>query len=354
MEIEITYIPENNHEEKIRIFGRFFVNKNYDKCEIIYNSKKYQLKEYLEEIDNQKYYYIDKIQLKLRIFGRIFDFSYLFCNCYTLLSFRIIPQLNDYKFVDNNYENMENNPSFLFEDSKFLNPSEVNNTIINDIDNLNISPIISSIKINNITYDGSTTELFQNNYIIPSLINSNVTNMDSIFYNCFSLISLPDISNWDTSNVTSMGSLFYNCNSLISLTDISNWNTSNVTSMECMFYNCISLVSLPDISKWDTSNVIDMGSMFCCCLSLVLMPDISRWNTLNAKKIYYMFLGCNSLISIPDISKWNVSNANFINSMFSECLSLISTPDISKWNIKKKNILKTMFEGNFNCLNNLS
>ena len=314
MEIEITYIPENNHEEKIRIFGRFFVNKNYDKCEIIYNSKKYQLKEYLEEIDNQKYYYIDKIQLKLRIFGRIFDFSYLFCNCYTLLSFRIIPQLNDYKFVDNNYENMENNPSFLFEDSKFLNPSEVNNTIINDIDNLNISPIISSIKINNITYDGSTTELFQNNYLIPSLINSNVTNMDSIFYNCFSLISLPDISNWDTSNV----------------------------------------ISLPDISKWDTSNVIDMGSMFCCCLSLVLMPDISRWNTLNAKKIYYMFLGCNSLISIPDISKWNVSNANFINSMFSECLSLISTPDISKWNIKKKNILKTMFEGNFNCLNNLS
>ena len=29
-----------------------------------------------------------------------------------------------------------------------------------------------------------------------------------------------------------------------------------------MFYNCLSLLSLPDISKWNTDNVIDMNGVF--------------------------------------------------------------------------------------------
>ena len=52
--------------------------------------------------------------------------------------------------------------------------------------------------------------------------------------------------------------MFRDCNSLVSLPDISKWNTANVTSMSYMFSNCSSLVSLPDISKWNTANVKDM------------------------------------------------------------------------------------------------
>ena len=36
----------------------------------------------------------------------------------------------------------------------------------------------------------------------------------------------------------------------------------NVTDMRYMFYNCSSLNSLPDISNWNTSNVTDMSWMF--------------------------------------------------------------------------------------------
>ena len=32
--------------------------------------------------------------------------------------------------------------------------------------------------------------------------------------------------------------------------------------MSSMFFNCTSLISLPDISRWDTKNVTDMRNMF--------------------------------------------------------------------------------------------
>ena len=77
----------------------------------------------------------------------------------------------------------------------------------------------------------------------------NITNMSYMFYQCSSLSSLPDISNWNTSNVTHMNCMFCGCSSLSSLPDISNWNTSNVTNMSYMFNECSSLSSLPNISN---------------------------------------------------------------------------------------------------------
>ena len=41
------------NDDVLRIFGKYFVNHNKNKCKIIYKNKKYELKEYLEEIDNK-------------------------------------------------------------------------------------------------------------------------------------------------------------------------------------------------------------------------------------------------------------------------------------------------------------
>ena len=46
---------------------------------------------------------------------------------------------------------------------------------------------------------------------------------------CKYLISLPDISNWDTKNINNMNGMFYNCRSLSSLSGISEWDVQNVT-----------------------------------------------------------------------------------------------------------------------------
>ena len=41
-----------------------------------------------------------------------------------------------------------------------------------------------------------------------------------------------------------------------------------------MFSECYSLISLPDISKWNTSNVENMRYMFSGSNSLISLPDI--------------------------------------------------------------------------------
>ena len=50
-----------------------------------------------------------------------------------------------------------------------------------------------------------------------------------------------------------MYNMFNECKSLISLPDLSIWNTSNVTYMDRIFKGCESVISLPDISKWNIS-----------------------------------------------------------------------------------------------------
>ena len=45
-----------------------------------------------------------------------------------------------------------------------------------------------------------------------------------------------------------------------------------------MFYNCSSLVSIPDISIWNTKNIIDMDNIFCNCNSLKSLPELSKWD----------------------------------------------------------------------------
>jgi len=172
-----------------------------------------------------------------------------------------------------------------------------------------------------------------------------INNMSGIFSGCSSLLSLPDISNWNTSNITDMSNMFYGCSSLSSLPDISKWNTSNVTNMSFMFCRCSSLSSLPDISKWNTKNITDMSNMFCNCSSLLSLPDISKWNTSNIINMSYMFSKCSLLSSLPNISNWNTSNITDISGMFLECSSLLCLPDISNWNISNIINMSDMFEG---------
>ena len=63
-----------------------------------------------------------------------------------------------------------------------------------------------------------------------------------------------------------------------------------------------SLVSLPDISKWDTKNVTNMSYIFSYCSSLVSLPDISKWEINKSLETENMFEGVDKKI-IPKILK---------------------------------------------------
>ena len=100
--------------------------------------------------------------------------------------------------------------------------------------------------------------------------------------------------------ITDMSYMFSKCCSLISLPDISEWDTSSVTNMKYMFDNCEGLTTLPNISKWDISNVTDMSYMFNYCISLDSLPDISKWETSKNCNITHMFKDCKESLNIPN------------------------------------------------------
>ena len=48
---EIIY--KSNKDGKVQIFGTYFVKNNKQNCKIIYNNKEYEIKEYINDIDNE-------------------------------------------------------------------------------------------------------------------------------------------------------------------------------------------------------------------------------------------------------------------------------------------------------------
>ena len=104
----------------------------------------------------------------------------------------------------------------------------------------------------------------------PNIISSNISsipkNNDIISFSCIDILkTVNSFSLLDTSNIFDISCMFYGCFSLISLPDISNWNTLNFRRINRIFYNCRSLKSLPNISKWDISNISNMEEIFSGC-----------------------------------------------------------------------------------------
>lgn len=205
-----------------------------------------------------------------------------------------------------------------------LNPSnnldDVNAKLYSELSVLynNLDEIIAPENSSNLYSDSSI-------YTIPSKINgksllntSNVTNMSNMFYNCKSLITIPQL---DTSKVTNMEGLFSRCSSL---TTIPQLNTSNVTNMHGMFRMCSSLTSIPQL---DTSKVTNMNEMFNSCSSLTSIPQL---DTSNATSLFSMFGGCSKLTAIPQL---NTSNVTDMGNMFYNCFSLTTIPQLDTSNV---------------------
>ena len=113
-----------------------------------------------------------------------------------------------------------------------------------------------------------------------------VTNMISMFSDCYNLTTIPQI---DTSSVTIMQNMFSDC---YNLTTISQIDTSSVTIMESMFTNCFQLTTIPQI---DTSSVTDMSYMFYSCSKLTTIPLI---DTSSVTDMTNIFRSCSSLADL--------------------------------------------------------
>ena len=138
---------------------------------------------------------------------------------------------------------------------------------------------------------------------------ANVTAMNSMFYNCPKLTTVPK---FDTSKVTNMNSMFFSCPKL---TTVPLFDTAKVTNMSSMFSNCSKLTTAP---LFDTSKVTNMYSMFSSCSKLTTVP---QFDTSNVTNMDYMFQDCPNLTTVP---KFDTSKVTNMNSMFNYCRNLES------------------------------
>ncbi len=95
--------------------------------------------------------------------------------------------------------------------------------------------------------------------------------LDGWFYHFYNLGKdggVLDLSKLDTSNITDMNSMFYDCNGLTSI-DLSSFDTSNVTNMDNMFHRCSTLKTITVSDKFVTDSVESSANMFTGCKALV-------------------------------------------------------------------------------------
>lgn len=167
---------------------------------------------------------------------------------------------------------------------------------------------------------------------------SMVTDMSSMFFDCYSLEEL-DLSSFDTSNVTDMHDMYLSCGSLKSIKFGEKFDTSHVTDMSSMFYGCEELTTI-DLSLFSTYNVKDMNSMFRDCVKLASL-DLSSFDTSNVTDMKNMFAGCCSLRSV-NLSSFDTSNVTDMDYMFDFCLSIESL-DLSIFDTTNVITMQCMF-----------
>ena len=192
-----------------------------------------------------------------------------------------------------------------------------------------VDDLISYSDTENVT---DMDSMFENCYelqTIPQLYTSKVTTMSGMFNSCQNLQTIPQL---DTSKVIRMDYMFHDCQNLQTIPQL---NTIQVTRMDSMFATCTNLTTIPQL---DTRNVTNMSSMFYVCKKLQTIPQL---NTSNVTNMNRMFDGCSNLQAISQLSTSRVTN---MTDMFNYC-SKLQTIDLTHMKIRSTSYSNGMCTG---------
>lgn len=166
--------------------------------------------------------------------------------------------------------------------------------------------------------------MFYNCYLLTTIENlsaiktENITSLEKLFYNCKTLTSL-DLSSFDTSNITDLSSAFYNCMSLTSI-DLSSFNTEKITTMANTFYGCEELTSI-DLSNFSSAALTNLSNCFYECTKLENITFGDNFTISSVTNLSYMFYNCSTLESL-DLSNFDCSSLTNTTHTFAECTKL--------------------------------
>ena len=184
--------------------------------------------------------------------SKVTDMRYMFYNCSSLT------ELNLSSFNTSKVTNMQ----YMFGACSSLTKMDVSNFDTSNVtvmggmfygcSNLTILDL-SSFNTSNVI---STEQMFRGCVSLTILNISNfdtrnVTNMFYMFRDCKTLKSL-DLTSFNTSKVTNMASMFGYCSSLKTIYISNIWSITSVTNGDSMFYDCTSLVGAVPFDKTKT------------------------------------------------------------------------------------------------------
>ena len=119
----------------------------------------------------------------------------------------------------------------------------------------------------------------------------------------FNTSTFTEIPEWaDFEGITNMNSMFTNCDSLVNVRHI---DTSSVTNMAYVFNGCDNI---KQIATLDTSNVINMIQLCASCGQLTEFPPL---NTIRVTNMSQMLSGCGSLKKVPALDARSVVRQSY-------------------------------------------
>ena len=322
-----------------------------------------------DNINNYKKYYIDYLSTINEIIKPVEDFILIDLYQNNIIYYNLDNNKNQENYLICEYNINQNdleNPNYIIKSYEEIKRKENYWTIGNN----NEKEIIDNteIYVNDEKIDFCFEYKFPKigKYTIKFMFKKPLTNINWIFYNCKSLISINfsnfnsndikkiacafsycsslkdlNLSNFKTYNIEDISFLFEHCSSLETL-DLSNFLTEKVTNMWGTFWNCGSLKNL-NLSNFNTNKVVKMSQMFKGCYSLTSL-DLNNFNTINVTEMNEMFQDCTKLTSIK-LTSFDTHNVINMDCMFCNCSSLLSL-DLSNFNIDKTINMRKMFN---NC-----
>lgn len=154
---------------------------------------------------------------------------------------------------------------------------------------------------------------------------------ESMFENCTSLATLPNLTNVTTVYERGMYSMFNGCTSLTAGANISSVTRISAHSFASMYYGCTGLLTTGVLPNVSTVAEDAYGHMYFGCTSITAPPRMTQITYISRFGCDEMFNGCTSLASAADLS--NVASIEYYGcqGMFGGCTSLQTGADIRKF-----------------------
>lgn len=154
---------------------------------------------------------------------------------------------------------------------------------------------------------------------------SNAKDLSYMFCGCSKVKNFDFLKKWDVAKCENFEGLFTGC-SFFDINFLSSWNLIQATNLKGMFCGCRQLKNINGCKNWNVGKVQNFSGVFDCCLSLIDANALQNWNMSNATTIKCLFSDCVNLENMNSLFKWKLNNKVDKFNLTLRCVKLKNIP----------------------------